>query len=186
MRNLSELDQRLFLALNEMHAPWLDPLMIWFSGNIIWLPLYVLLLYQLTKLPRITFTLAIVCIALSITLADQLTSSVLKPMIARPRPTWDETIGSIVHTVDDYRGGRFGFPSSHAANTFCVATLLSLILRRRWSAWLFAWAALVSYSRIYLGVHYPGDVIVGALIGCFIGLLVFLLFEVTITRLSKK
>lgn len=169
MATLIDLDRRLFLALNELHSSWLDPVMVWVSGNIIWIPLYVILLYHLFKLPRVHAVVAVLSIALGIALSDQLTSSLMKPMFERARPTWDTELGPLVHTVNNYRGGHFGFPSSHAANTFCAAMLLNLILQRRWLPVLFFWAALVSYSRIYLGVHFPGDVTVGAILGMACG-----------------
>lgn len=169
MATLIDLDRRLFLALNELHTSWLDPLMVWISGNIIWLPLYAFLLYHIFKLPRVHAVIAVFSIAAGIALSDQLTSSLMKPMFERSRPTWDAELGPLVHTVNDYRGGHFGFPSSHAANTFCTAMLLNLMLRRRWLVVLFFWAALVSYSRIYLGVHFPGDVTVGAVLGMACG-----------------
>ena len=173
-----EYDERLFLALNELHATWLDPIMLWSSGNLLWLPLYAFLLYQLSRLPRIHTIVALLCIAAGIALSDQLTSTVLKPLVARPRPTWNTELGPLVHTVNDYRGGHFGFPSSHAANTFCVAVLLILILRKRWFLWLLLWSAWVSYSRIYLGVHYPADVLIGALLGSGCGWIAFGLYKV--------
>lgn len=185
MNALIDLDKRIFLSLNDLHASWLDPLMMWFSGNVIWLPLYIFLLFQLSKLPRVHMILALLGIVVCITLADQLSSSMLKPLVSRPRPTWDPGIGSLVHTVNDYRGGRFGFPSSHAANTFAVATLLNLILRTSWIRWLFLWAGVVSYSRIYLGVHYPGDVMVGALLGVVCGWISYQLYKSACASVDK-
>ena len=184
--SLTELDEQVFLALNQMHSGWLDPFMFWFSGNLIWIPLYGFLIYQLAKLPRIHFILALLSIAAGITMADQFTSSVLKPLVERPRPTWNTEIGSLVHTVNNYRGGHFGFPSSHAANTFCVAILLILILKKPWARWLLLWAMIVSYSRIYLGVHYPGDVIAGAAIGSIAGLIAFRLYTAACNKLKSN
>lgn len=175
--SLTELDKRVFLALNQWHSAWLDPIMFWFSGNLIWLPLYAFLLYQLYKLPRIHFVVALLSIAAGIAMADQFTSALLKPLVGRPRPTWDAEIGSLVHVVNNYRGGHFGFPSSHAANTFCVAVLLMLIWKNPWARWLLLWATLVSYSRIYLGVHFPVDVIAGAAAGSIFGVIAFRLYR---------
>jgi undecaprenyl-diphosphatase len=183
--SLIELDRTLFLALNELHAPWLDPVMYWVSDTAIWLPLYAFLLYHVVKLPRSRAVVAVLCIAAGITMADQLSSKLIRPRVQRPRPTRDLQISSQVHTVNEYRGGQFGFPSSHAANTFCVAVLLTLILRQRWLLLLFAWAAVVSYSRIYLGVHYPGDILAGALLGSACGLIAFNLHQHG-CRLSEK
>jgi len=184
MSGLVDLDKQIFLGLNQLHTSWLDPAMMWISGNLIWVPLYAFLLFQLGKLPRTQLIMALLCLVVGITLSDQLTSGILKPLIGRPRPSWDPVISSLVHTVDGYRGGHFGFPSSHAANTFCTATLITCVLRVQWVYGLFLWAALVSYSRIYLGVHYPGDILVGAIIGCLCGFLSFRLYKAVCGRLS--
>ena len=183
--SLVELDKRLFLALNELHAPWLDPIMYWVSDTVIWLPLYAFLLYHVAKLPRSRAMIAVVCIAAGITMSDQLSSKLIRPRVQRPRPTWDVQVSSQVHTVNEYRGGHFGFPSSHAANTFCAAILIMLLLRKPWTAWLLAWALLVSYSRIYLGVHYPGDILAGALLGSCCALTAFMLYK-TGSRITQK
>jgi undecaprenyl-diphosphatase len=183
--NLAELDEQLFLTLNGLHASWLDNIMVMVSGNVIWLPLYALLLYHIAKLPSDTWV-ALLCVALTITVCDQLTSTILKPLVVRPRPTWNDAIMHLVHTVNGYRGGNFGFPSSHAANTFGVAIFLNLALKKRWLRWLLLWAALVSYSRIYLGVHYPGDVFAGALIGGVCGWLVYRFYLAITLYLTKK
>ena len=185
IETLSKFDERAFLAINDMHTSWLDPVMMWCSGNLIWLPLYDFLLYHLFKLPKAHAFIAVVCIAVGITFSDQLTSSLIKPMVERPRPTWNNEIGALVHTVDGYRGGHYGFPSSHAANTFCVAMLLTLIIARPWTRWLFLWAAVVSYSRIYLGVHYPGDIITGAVLGSLCGAITFLLYKAGCNAIEK-
>lgn len=183
--NLAELDEQLFIALNGLHAPWLDGIMMMVSGNVIWLPLYAFLLYHIARL-RSDAWVALLCVVLTITICDQLTSTIIKPWVARPRPTWNDALMHLVHTVDGYRGGNFGFPSSHAANTFGVAVLLNLVLRKRWVLCLFLWAAWVSYSRIYLGVHYPGDVLVGALIGSACGWLVYRVYLAITLYVAKK
>ncbi|MEJ1241510.1 phosphatase PAP2 family protein [Chryseolinea sp. T2] len=185
IETLSKFDERAFLAINDMHTSWLDPVMMWCSGNVIWLPLYAFLLYQLFKLPKARAFVAVICIAIGITFSDQLTSTLIKPIVERPRPTWNSELSAQVHTVDGYRGGHYGFPSSHAANTFCVSVLLSLVIARPWTRWLFVWAALVSYSRIYLGVHYPGDIITGAALGSMCGAITFLLYKAGCNGIEK-
>ena len=163
--SLIDIDKRIFLVLNELHAPWLDPIMYWVSDTWIWVPLYGVLLYQIFKLPRRQAIIAVFCIAAAIIVSDQMSSKVIRSRVERPRPTWDQQISAQVHTVNEYRGGHYGFPSSHAANTFCAAVLIVLLLKKSWTRWLLVWALLVSYSRIYLGVHYPGDIFFGALLG---------------------
>ena len=169
------IDKQLFLALNELNAPWLDPIMVFISGKLEWVPLYGFLLYLLIKQYRWQSLYFLIGIAITILLSDQLTSGFMKPFFARPRPSHDLEISQLVHIVNDYRGGKYGFASSHAANTFAVATYFFLLLRKHFPAiiWIFAWCTLVSYSRIYLGVHYPGDIIVGAMIGTSFAALVY-------------
>jgi undecaprenyl-diphosphatase len=99
----------------------------------------------------------------------------MKPFFGRLRPSWEPTLEGMVHIVDGYRGGSFGFASSHAANTFATATFLVLLFRGKkpGMVWLFIWCTLVSYTRIYLGVHYPLDILCGALVGAMLAFVVY-------------
>ena len=107
-------------------------------------------------------------------LCDQFASTVCKPLFHRPRPTHDEEIGSLVTLVNNYRGGRYGFISSHAANSFGAALFLIGVFRNRlFTASILLWAVAVSYSRIYLGVHYPGDILAGAIAGVLGGIAIY-------------
>ena len=127
-------------------------------------------------------------IGLAIGLSDFVASSVFKPMVERLRPSHVPELEGVLHIVNGYRGGQFGFMSSHAANSFALATFFALCMRSRsLSTVLFIWATLNAYSRIYLGVHYPGDVICGAALGSFSAYLAyFLLLKIRPTLLSKK
>jgi undecaprenyl-diphosphatase len=170
---LIELDQKLFLELNGLHTPWLDPVMFFLTRTTPWLPLYAFLLYLIIRAYGKEAWAPVVAIALTILFADQFTSSFMKPFFERFRPSHEPALEGLVHIVNNYRGGRFGFASSHAANTFGVATLMWKVLTpyRPWIGLLFPWALLVSYTRIYLGVHYPGDILVGGLVGFLSALL---------------
>lgn len=162
-----EFDKNLFLELNSYHAEWLDSIMMYITETLVWLPLYLVIVFFIFKVFGKKGILILVCIALTILLADQITSSLMKPFFARLRPTHDPELENLVHIVNGYRGGRFGFASSHAANTFGLALFIFLLFRERTRQvrWIFVWALLVAYSRIYLGVHYPGDILVGAVVG---------------------
>lgn len=171
---LKEWDQQLLLELNSQHNSFFDEAMFWASHKFFWIPFYMLLVYLIIRKAGWNTVYVLVAIALVITFADRFTSGFMKPFFERPRPCHDPLIGHLVHTFNKC-GGRYGFASSHAANVFGLAAFLWLQLRR-WYSWIwliFIWAMLVSYSRVYLGVHYPGDITVGALVGMFFGWLVY-------------
>ena len=175
---INSLDTKLFLTLNSIHAEWADSFMMLVTGRFIWVPMYCALLYaMMRKLGAATAIKFAISIGIAIACADQLCSTILRPEIARLRPAnLDNPLSALVHVVDDYRGGRHGFPSCHGANSFALATLMSLIfMRRRIGIFIFTWALIVCYTRIYLGVHYPGDILAGAVIGMSIASGIFLL-----------
>ena len=168
MEKLLELDREIFLALNSgFRHPFLDQLMMFLSTTSAWIPLYLCLLYLLVRNYKKETWLILLTVALTILLADQITSSVMKPFFERLRPSHEPSLAEQIFIVNKYRGGKFGFASSHAANTFGIATLMWFFLRnyRPWISLLFLWALFVGYTRIYLGVHYPGDILVGFLVG---------------------
>jgi len=186
--HLIELDKQLFLFFNGMHAPWLDPVMEMFSKTIASIPLYAFLLYHIYVVHKQRTWGILLSIGLLILMTDQSTSGLMKPFFERLRPSHEPTLEGMVHIVNGYSGGKYGFASSHAANTFGVAMFLSCLLKpeKPWISWLFLWAAFVSYTRIYLGVHYPGDIIVGALIGVVFGWLVFKLYIRTTILIENR
>lgn len=166
-----ELDRTLTLMLNGSHSLLVDGMAWTATQTTTWLPLAVVLLYVVIRNNELGGALRIIIgIALSILVADQVASSVFKPLVARFRPTNDPQIMYLVDVVRGYRGGQYGFFSSHAANTFAVATFVSLAVRSRsMAAALFSWALLNCWSRVYLGVHYVGDLTVGAIWGALTG-----------------
>jgi undecaprenyl-diphosphatase len=185
LERLKELDQEIFLTLNSYHSPFLDFAMYWFSDRYIWFPFYgLLLLFFVWKL-RWKSIHTIVVIITTIICADQFTSRFMKPYFQRLRPCHEEYLQPLIHMVIGC-GGQFGFVSSHAANSFGLAMICWLLFRNKypWLGLIFLWAIPVSYSRIYLGVHYPSDVIIGALIGMSIAWFIFILYNL-ILQLTK-
>lgn len=161
-----------------MHSSWADQPMFYISTEWLWFPLYILFVYLMIKKMKTKAWLPIVAVIIAVILSDQV-STVIKKKVQRYRPTHDLVLAGKVHTVNNYRGGNYGFVSSHASNTFCVALFVSLILKTSTLATflLFFWAILVSYSRIYLGVHFPLDITFGAILGMNIAFLTFLLLK---------
>lgn len=174
---LSNIDSKLFLILNGINSPFWDTIMWHVSGKLTWVPVYLLIVYFIARRYRWKTIWILIAIALVVTLADQISVHFFKNVFERLRPCHNPEIKDIVHLVKGKCGGKFGFVSSHAANTFGVATFLLMLFRSRWfSLAILLWAAVVSYSRIYLGVHYPGDVLVGSLLGVVIGWGIWKLF----------
>lgn len=187
MDHLLELDRDVFLFLNSLNTPWLDSVMPWITRTESWIPLYLVLLYLVIREFRKDSWAILVGIALTIVIADQVTSNLMKPFFERLRPSHDPTLEGLVHIVNGYRGGLYGFASGHAANTFGVTTfLVSVLSRYRWMSWLFLWAGLMTYSRIYLGVHYPGDILVGAIVGITGALLSLRLTRYLLERFGRQ
>lgn len=170
---LLEMDRDLFLFLNGQHLESLDHPVFLLTHTLTWTPLFLILLYFIIKEHGAKTWIFLIGLGIAIALSDQITSSIMKPLFARWRPSRDPALAGIVHTVKNYVGGKYGFASSHAANTFATATFAFLLLRRTrpWVVLMFLWAAFVCYTRIYLGVHYPGDLLVGGLIGASLGYL---------------
>lgn len=181
IEKLELLDRNLFLLLNSPHSDLLDTIMWYISTTFLWIPLYAFFLFYAFKKGNWKFTLylllgVIACVAL----ADLLSVHAFKNVFERHRPTHNLDIMDQVKTVlrpngEEYRGGLYGFVSSHAANVSAIATFVILSFKhinKKW--WLLAlWAVLIMYSRIYLGVHYPSDILGGSLLGITIGCTIF-------------
>ena len=184
LESLLAFDEKVFLLLNGLHQDWLDPIMFAISGKLEWVPLYAFIIFRLIYKYKKAGLVALLGLIVTIILTDQVTSGFMKPFFARIRPSHDPELEQIVHIINGYRGGLYSFASSHASNSFALATFLWLLLRKKegWVSYLFIWAAVVAYSRIYLGVHFPGDVITGALVGMLMANLVFLLYKKILAR----
>ena len=182
LEQLLHIDTEILLAINGWHAPWADTLMWIISAKTTWIPLYLLLIgllvwrYRqpaptpikwLQKVPACV--VMIVAIGLAVGAADFIASGILKDLVARPRPSRVPELEGVLHLVNGYKSGQYGFVSSHAANTMAVALLFSLIWRNKIATvGLMLWVAANCYSRMYLGVHYPTDILGGLIVGSLV------------------
>jgi undecaprenyl-diphosphatase len=175
---LGSLDRELFVTLNELHSPWLDDVMVGISNKWVWIPLYAFLLFRVVRIYGRQSIYILMSVGILILLSDQISVHFFKDVFQRLRPCHDERLADLVHIVNDHCGGQYGFISSHASNVFALAVFLGFMLKSEGRWWLYSllvWAFIVSYTRIYLGVHYPLDIMVGGLVGAFLALTIFYL-----------
>lgn len=186
---LIQLDKQLLLTLNGSDSLFLDGLAKTLTAAPTWIPLYVALLCLVLKnndtLVKVLLVLA--GAGLCVLIAGTVDDEIVKPWMARWRPTHDGEIGMMVDVVNGYRGGRFGFFSAHASNTFSIAIFFSLLIRSRvLSVSLIAWSLVNCWTRVYLGVHFPGDILCGLLWGALVGTGVWLLHRYVYRRLFEE
>ncbi|MFZ4520702.1 MAG: phosphatase PAP2 family protein [Bacteroidales bacterium] len=170
METIKAFDQAVFLFLNGLNCPFFDQVMVWGTNSNIWLPLYLLLLYLLIRRYRWQTVWVVLFVALMIIVSDQL-SNIVKEFVARPRPSHEPGL-TAVHTVNGYLGGQMGFYSAHASNNMAIAVFMIVLLGspfRYFPILMILWAVFMAYTRIYLGVHYPLDVVAGWIAGGLIG-----------------
>lgn len=171
LETVKSIDESLFLFLNAQHNSFFDPLMWLFSEKFYWVPLYAWFLWLLYKRYPKHYWTVLVAIILMIVASDQL-CNLAKDNVMRLRPSQEPHLYSLVHILNNYRGGMYGFYSSHASNAFAVTIFMISIVAKEKKYIIvvsLTYAILTAYSRIYLGVHYPGDVLTGAIIGSLLG-----------------
>lgn len=168
MESIKNLDQSLLLFLNSFHNDFWDKAVTIFTSIEIWIPFYLLIIYFIIKTYKKNAVYILILIGLSIAVGDQFTN-LIKNSVERLRPTQDPILGSIVHNIYN-RGGEYGFFSAHAANTFILAIITAKLFKNQiYTILIFTWAVLVSYTRIYIGLHYPGDILTGWIWGFLAG-----------------
>lgn len=182
------MDEKILLLVNGYHTTWLNDFMWNVTGILPWMLFYVSILWLVFKNNKVEMSLSIVVfVALTVLLADQISATLIKPLVGRLRPTHEPSLVGQIQIVRGYVGGLYSFPSSHAANTFAVATFLSLLVHYwRMTMLCFLWAVMCSYSRVYLGVHYPSDILCGAVLGVLTGALTYYLYRLTAKKRLKK
>jgi membrane-associated phospholipid phosphatase len=163
-------DENLLKFINrDLSAPWLDGIMLLLRNQFTWIPLYAVLLFWFYKNNRKHFLLIVLMSLVTFALTDFISSGILKPLIARPRPCY---AGLDIRVLVGC-GGSYGMPSSHASNHFGLAMLwfsiVSATFKRKWY-WLWLWAFMICYAQVYVGKHYPGDIVLGCILGCAVGL----------------
>ena len=177
LENVVQWDKNLTLQLNNVHAPFLDAFMWLSTTTIVWVPFFLSVFYIIVKNKKRESFLIVMLLVLAIVFSDQIASSFFKPLFERFRPTHDPSISYLVETVNDYKGGNYGFVSSHAANSFAFAVFTMLLFRSStYSTLVSLWAIFVSYTRIYLGVHFFLDVFFGAILGGLLGYALYMFY----------
>ncbi len=166
LETLIHADQELFLWLNGYHTPFWDTVMVAVTYKFTWIPLYVLMVYSLYARFGLKVIGYFLCILVVVIVADKIASGLFKPYFMRLRPCHDPILGPLVHHLVGC-GGQYGFVSSHAATGFGIAASFNLLSdsRIKLAPLFYFWAFVYSYSRIYVGVHYPLDILVGGLVG---------------------
>ena len=176
---LVEGDSSILLAVNGMHSSYFDTFMWLCSRKFEWIPFYLSILYVLFRNFNWRVVLySLVAMGVVLLLTDAVSSHFIRPVVARLRPSnLENPISEMIHIVDNHRGGRYGFPSSHASNSWGLVFFVGLLLRRRvLTTFLVCWALLLCYSRLYLGVHYPGDLLAGMMLGAVVASAVYYVF----------
>ena len=180
MEQLIQFDKQLLLMVNGSDSVFLDYVVLTLTNAKTWIPLYLGLFYVvlMTHKPNWRDILLILGAAgLCVLLAGTIDDTIVKPLVARWRPTHDPEIGMLVDVVNDYRGGNYGFFSAHAANTFSIALFFSLLMRHRlFVVFMVCWSLINCWTRLYLGVHFPGDILVGLCWGAIVGYSVYRLY----------
>lgn len=185
METLIQLDQELLLYLNSFTSPLFDNFFWVVTSKSIWFPMYAFFLYVIFRNQGVKGIITVLAMALMVLLCDQISTNIFKEGFERLRPSHDPSIQGLVDLINGKRGGKYGFVSSHATNSFGLAVFSILLFRYRWyTVFILFWAALNSYSRIYMGVHYPGDILGGMILGSLIGWFVYWLYKKVSARFS--
>lgn len=188
MQTLIEIDRNILAFFNGSDSLFLDNLAVVLTSGLTWIPLYLSFLYVVIKnndtMKQIM--LVIGCVTLCIVISDGVTDFIVKPLVARFRPSHDPLIKYSVDIVNGLRDTKYGFFSAHAANTFCLAVFFSLLIRdRTFITAMILWSLVNCWTRMYLGLHYPGDILVGLVWGAVVGFFVYFIYIKSYLRMYQ-
>jgi len=191
LEELVQFDTELFIYLNGLGTETWDAFWLFYTTKFNWIPFYGLLLFLMYKHINNTkvFLYTLLVIVLMITFTDQITNLFKKVLVMRLRPCHNTEINDIIRLVKSSCGGKYGYFSGHASNSMAVAVFMSSILRSKYKYIkyiLVVWAIAMGYSRIYVGVHYPLDVLSGMLFGAFSGFVFYRLFKYIQFRVERN
>lgn len=175
---LEKIDRDILLFVNGLHNDFFDSVMWGISSFYVWIPFYAFFAFLLIKKYKVKAVVLILLAASTIIVADKISVVLFKNVFERYRPTHNLEIKELIHVVNNYRGGMYGFVSSHASIGFAIATIMSLFYRKKIFIYpVFIWVGIVCYSRMYLGVHYLSDIICGGISGAIIAFLFYYIFN---------
>lgn len=187
MNTLIDVDRSLLFLINGSESLFLDNLAVVLTSGFTWIPLYLVLFYVIIKNNETMkqVMLAVGCVLLCLFLSDGITDYIIKPMVGRFRPSQEPAIKYVVDIVNGMRDTQYGFFSAHAANTFCIAVFFSLLIRStKFTVAIILWSLVNCWTRMYLGLHYPGDILVGLLWGAIVGAIVYYVYLKTYLSIS--
>lgn len=179
MHTFIDIDRSLLALFNGSDSLFMDNLVLTLTSGLTWIPLYFALLYVVIKNNETMKQIMLVvgCVCLCIIISDGVVDFIVKPIVGRYRPSHEPLIKYCVNVVDGVRGTYYGFFSAHASNTCCIAVFFSLLVRNRaFVVAMVTWSLVNCWTRMYLGLHYPSDIVVGLVWGALVGTFVYYLY----------
>lgn len=189
MSVLTGIDQALLFWLNGSNSLFTDGVMSTLTAGVMWIPLYIALFYVVLKnnetMAQVLLTVG--CAAACVLITAGITNLVVKPLVARPRPCDDPVIKYAIDVVSGVSAGNYSFFSAHAANTSALVMFMALLIRNRlFIVAMSLWSALNCYTRLYLGMHYPSDILCGLLFGCLMGFIAYVVYLKIYLKISPQ
>ncbi len=189
LQTIDAFDKLLLHSLNGSGSVFIDHVAIMLTNGLTWIPLYAVLLILVVRnsVRRSQVFLILAMVAVALLLSEGVADGIVKPLVMRPRPVADSSMRGVVAVINGYVPGGYSFFSAHAANTFTIATFLSLVLRNRQFSYIMVlWALVNCWTRLYLGAHYPSDILVGILWGIASGSMAFALYRYRFLKATRR